>query len=216
MNAETVLCVESRILDGITANRGFLPTAMIEPKDILKSDFALFAPRGRIEDRDDFRQIIPYIILCHKGSVATYTRTTRGAEQRLYHLSSIGFGGHVELKDLVLDKDGLLNVEATIEKASIREIGEEVEYAAVASKELVGLIIDDRDLVNRVHLGIVEIWHLETASVQPLEDTITGCKFIPVHKISMDEDKLERWSYLCLAFLQGKVARTLKKKLNEP
>ena len=211
MSTETILCVETRILEGITASRGFLPASVIDPKDVLKSDFALFAPRYRIENRDDFRQIIPYIILRHKSSVAMYTRTSQGAEQRLYSFSSIGFGGHVELKDIVLDEDGLLNVETTIEKAAIREIEEEVEYTAVASKEVVGLIMDDRDLVNRVHLGIVEIWHLETAFVRPLEDTISECRFMPICEIPLDEDRIEWWSYLCLAFLQENCPGRIKK-----
>lgn len=138
---------------------------MIDLKNILKSDFALFAPRSGVENRVEFRQIIPYVILRNKNSVAMYVRTSQGAEKRLHRLSSIGFGGHVEIKDIVLDEDDLLHVQRTIEKAAIREIREEIKYAAVISKETIGFIADDRDLVNRVHLGIVEIWDLETAFV---------------------------------------------------
>jgi predicted NUDIX family phosphoesterase len=201
MSTETILCVEASILKGI-ADRGFLPATMRDLKDILKPDFALFAPRERIENRVEFRQIIPYVILRNENSVAMYERTSQSAEQRLHRLSSIGFGGHVEIKDIVLDKDDLLHVERTVEKAAIREMREEIKYSAVISKETIGFILDDRDLVNRVHLGIVDIWDLETAFVRPIENTISECRFMHICEIPLDETKIERWSYLCLAFLQ--------------
>jgi predicted NUDIX family phosphoesterase len=62
-----------------------------------------FRPRNEVERDPSFKQLIPYVILRHRGlaeCVFQYTRGTGQGEGRLHRKRSVGIGGHISLADL--------------------------------------------------------------------------------------------------------------------
>src|SRR5688572_13131803 len=119
---ETILCVARRSLPQRVQAGGFIPADEVES---FTPGQAWFGPRRWLEQDPEFKQLVPYVILAHRGRVAMYRRETPGGEQRLHGLRSIGFGGHVGLEDAVVI-DGAVDVGRTLARAAEREIEEEV------------------------------------------------------------------------------------------
>ena len=60
--------------------------------------------RGEMEVDPSFKQLIPYVIFCHRDgggklSVFRYTRGSGQGEQRLHRKHSVGIGGHISSDD---------------------------------------------------------------------------------------------------------------------
>lgn len=159
-----ILCTTS---DAVTGN-GFLKT-----QDNLLEDSELWlGQRCKLEVNENYRQIIPYIVLTHNGKVAAYKRTKKGGEGRLHEKYSIGFGGHIDACDVEYNKDSELLLEETILIAGEREITEEVNTSNIISRKRMGYVIDNDNPVGRVHLGVVEFWELENDFITSNEDQI--------------------------------------------
>ena len=206
MKPEKILCVETAIADRALGATGFIPIERVDTAALLLSDNLWFAPRRLVEEREDFRQIIPYVMLRHGDSVNLYERTPKGGERRLHGLLSIGFGGHVRLPDAVL-AGSCLDVAATLLRATHRELDEEVRYASVDDRRIVGVIFDDADAVSRVHLGIAEMWTLVEPFVARAEAAVRECRFVSISDLEQHADRMERWSQLCTMFLTGVLER---------
>lgn len=200
MRLETILCIENAVAARMLSGVGFLPIESVDLSSLLSPRHAWFAPRASIEERPEFRQLIPYIVLRCGGAIVTYQRTRKGGEARLHDNISLGFGGHVGLDDVVL-KGALIDLEATLQRAAQREVQEEVADITVAQRRRIGLIYADDDAVSRVHLGIVELWDITDASVASAESAITGCCLTPVERLSALAPQMEGWSRLCLPTL---------------
>lgn len=115
-----------------------------------------FAPREHIEGDENFRQLLPYVLVYgpNEGSVLGYNRPGKGeGESRLQGAFSIGFGGHVELKDWNPD----LTLATILSFCADRELAEELgENACQQVPRLPsGILIDNTNPVGRVHLGLV-------------------------------------------------------------
>ena len=123
----------------------------------------------------NYRQIVKYTALCWEETadqparVAAFRRETTG-EERLNGLVGIGFGGHTDLADVV-HTDSVIDLKATLERATFRELeeevklvnhetGDEVQIADVCSTEgciQVALLVSDADDVSRLHVGVAQI-----------------------------------------------------------
>jgi predicted NUDIX family phosphoesterase len=202
MRVETVLCLETSAVSGRLVSTGFIPTGQSEADEFLTSGDSWFAPRNIIEHREDYRQVIPYVILRHNDAVVLYRRTPKGGESRLHGLYSMGFGGHVGLGDVVLNGDAL-DVRSTLEHAVLRELDEEVRHAPVTGREVIGLIYDDKDAVSRVHLGLVQIWDIAEPYATSAEDAVAECALIPIADLPGYLDRMEGWSRLCADFISS-------------
>lgn len=200
MKLETILCIENSVLAQEIPSVGFIPMHQVDFDLFLVPQYLWFAPRSIVEHREEFRQIIPYIILHYENQIAVYSRTKKGAEERLHDRLSIGFGGHVALDDISLDGE-IINPHKTLTRAVQRELSEEVQYASIKTQKFIGLIYDDSDAVSRVHLGVVELWTLEEPVIISTEDSICECSFVTVDRLQLQMDKMEGWSKLCAAFL---------------
>jgi predicted NUDIX family phosphoesterase len=202
LKQETILCIETAVLRERAEPLGFVPAGQIDPEGFLRDENLWLAPRPVVEYREDFRQIIPYVILRHEDSVAIYRRTAAGGETRLHGLFSIGFGGHIRLSDIVARGDSI-DVKATLSGAASREVDEEVFHSALERRDLIGIIYDDADAVSRVHLGVVELWSLKEARLEPAEDSICECRFVRLDELGSYSKQMEGWSRLCAVFLAG-------------
>ena len=155
-----------------------------------------FMPRSQAEADPSYKQLIPYVIMTHNGKYLSYVRGRRGGESRLVGQRSIGIGGHINPVDTMplFDTDFREPYRAAVE----REVAEEVELTAGYKDSVVALLNDDSTEVGRVHLGIVHLWELETATVRKREQMITQMSFMSPAELHDVRDTLETWSALCL------------------
>lgn len=152
-------------------------------KDINTVDFNHFfqeanphlviARRQELESNEEYLQIIPYVMVARADSVAntsdlkflTYYRPVTGGESRLHGKATIGYGGHIDLNDIVCDENSVINLKDTILTSMRREIFEEL---GIGSEDLGGVVMGYRAItdtgggVSSVHLGIAFIVTLKS------------------------------------------------------
>ena len=139
-----------------------------------------FRDRDECETNPDFKQLIPYIMVCchaaggHDGlDYLRYYRTQKCGEERLRGHASLGLGGHIEPKDMAgFDDDGLAQVIPPdiqglylMQGAGLRELFEEVALPRFVGPhdddlmwqglQIVGILNEDETEVGKVHLGVV-------------------------------------------------------------
>lgn len=117
-----------------------------------------------LENRPEWQQIIFYALIIQNGKFFVYKRASTGSkysETRLYDKLSAGVGGHIEPFDSdIVDSLG-------------REIAEELtlyrgeqEVPLTSPMQILGVIKDDTSEVNRVHLGLACVIHLDDPQVR--------------------------------------------------
>lgn len=124
-------------------------------------DNLVIKQRAKLEQEPEFRQIIPYVCVAtqrdDKLHFWPYRRTETSGEVRLQGNVSIGFGGHIDLVD-VMDDNSVIDLFQTIGNAAARELGEELDLAGAGEEVNLfdnGILIDDSNEVGKVHLGVV-------------------------------------------------------------
>jgi predicted NUDIX family phosphoesterase len=195
---ETILCITAD-----AADEKLIPQPGLNTHDdvtqLIDIPDCWFAPRKYIEAMENYKQIIPYIVLTHDNKLVVYQRTSSGGEGRLHDKYSIGFGGHIGLEDVVLNDQHALDIWATIETAGTREVAEELDHPPVINKARVGVLYDDGSPVSRVHLGIVEFWELDNDRVTTAEEAVAQVRLMGKGELTNLADKMEDWSQICLA-----------------
>jgi predicted NUDIX family phosphoesterase len=150
-----------------------------------------FRPRGQTERDRSWKQVIPYLILRDGPRYFLMRRTKAGGDTRLHDLWTIGVGGHLNPGDG--DLAGGLR----------REWGEEILADFEPEFELVGLINDDTTDVGSVHVGAV---YLADANGRPVAiretDKLAGA-FAEPADVAGVVDRMETWSALAFAHLEG-------------
>ena len=159
-------------------------------------------PRSHLEQMETFLQIIPYVITVRDGKILSYQRTKSGGESRLHDNFSIGFGGHIDIGDVVPVEGGAsINLEATINNAVNRELSEELSIAnEIPDLIPYGLLLDESNEVGRVHIGIVMIANV-TGMVTSKEDQIDLQGFKTPEELS--ELNLENWSRIIVDVIKS-------------
>src|SRR6185369_4584018 len=153
MKTQVIVAVRSDTLGDIAARSGFHAFEDGELFERLNRAGLWLGPRYLLEEDDSFRQIIPYVVLCHEDRIACYRRTVAGGEGRLHGKGSIGFGGHIEAEDVVYEGQRI-DARRTVEAGATREVREEVGDVGVISQRWRGLLIENDSSVGRVHLGV--------------------------------------------------------------
>lgn len=165
---------------------------------LLATSNNFFMLRSQAEQDTRYKQLIPYVVLRHEGSVFSYIRGKRSSEARLVTKRSIGVGGHIEPMDQSLfssDRDMYL-------EAARREVNEEVQLDTSYVENIVALINDDTTDVGKVHFGILHIWDLAEPRVMKREGLITQSSFLTVEELKARVDELETWSQIALRVLE--------------
>jgi predicted NUDIX family phosphoesterase len=156
-----------------------------------------FVDRVEAEVCPEVKQVIPYVLLRHAGSLFVYERGAATQEDRLVGSWSLGVGGHISEADA--GTDGRVD-EMGYSRAVRREVQEEVSILAdVTSESVVGAINDDQTPVGRVHFGIVHMWELSSGGVSPREAGIQRSRFELVTRLAARRWELEPWSQVALA-----------------
>jgi len=128
------------------------------------ASFVTIREREWLEKDPAYRQLLPYVIVTQSTPTGvryiTYRRGKGVGESRLAGNVSVGFGGHIDLADVVFDKKtSVIQLMETIGYAATREIAEELVFLdGVEEKNFdlfdVGLIVDNSNDVGCVHLGL--------------------------------------------------------------
>ena len=160
-------------------------------------------PRPALELDPSFRQIIPYVVLVDRvpsdpdARFLSYCRTAKGEEARLHGKFSIGFGGHVDIGDLVITGDSI-HLRFTLERAAEREMAEEVgaEINPMHRQWLCALA-DNGNEVGKVHLGLVWLWMVSPDYMPTVkEDPIGDIRFMD--RKELIQLQLEPWTGMLL------------------
>ncbi len=202
MSTERVLVVPTELFHKLGHFQGFCGDVDRYLPELLSPSNTSYRPRHEVETDPGFKQLIPYVIFCHRdGSgrqqVLQYTRGTGQGEGRLHRKRSVGIGGHIASTDAC--SNGCPYAEGMR-----RELEEEVAIETPYTDRRAGLINDDETEVGRVHLGVVHLFEVETPSVHPRETEIVECGFRPVDDILADLNGFETWSEICMRAIFGK------------
>lgn len=194
--------------DGLPKELGstqFLPMPHRRTIEILEDAGLWLGPRPILEETEEFRQIIPYIVLQHGSEFIRYTRTPAGGEARLHGRISVGLGGHIDLPD-VETKGEFIDLVRTLENAAKRELLEELGDVEIQSKEWIGLLVENDSSVGRVHIGVIGLWRLQSFPAATAEDAIGEVSFSSLSNLEADVGRLETWSAMLLPWLSDVVA----------
>ena len=141
---EQVLVVKREKIEKFIAGKNGLITENVpELLEVIRNEYE-YMPRAEAEERPDFKQIIPYVILRRGDKVFVTRRLNKGGEARLHGKISIGVGGHIN----PVDEQGDL-----LMRGLWREIHEEVALDKHGELSPCGFINDDSNAVGSVHLG---------------------------------------------------------------
>ncbi len=160
-----------------------------------------FIRRSIAEKNENYKQLIPYVILYNNNQVFSYRRGALLSEERLLGKYSIGIGGHISVNDPNL-------FTTSYEEGMRREIKEEVYIDSKYTVNQVALLNDDSDSVGRVHFGLIFVLNLEKPSVKKREKSINEPKFIPLEELKNKIDKYENWSQICIKHIDQLIKST--------
>lgn len=189
-----IICTTSEVVDREIKKEGFTNTN----KKIFSPESIWVGPRDTLESNENYRQIIPYVLLSYKNKIAVYKRTKKGAENRLHNMLSIGFGGHIDAFDLAYDTVGEIDINRTIGISAQREIDEELKISGIHSKKKIGYIVDNSNPVGRVHIGAVEIWELSGPAVYSNEEEIEVLGLFSLDDLKRIDGDIENWTSLII------------------
>lgn len=168
-----------------------------------------FLQRSAIEDRMNFQQIIPYIVLVHEDQIFETQRTTSQEEERLHQKCSIGLGGHINPVDTLENSDqnpessvSNTQIPSDLERGMYRELNEEAQLNTDYVPEFSGFINDDTNDVGAVHFGAVFRLELEKPDVEIRESEKMTGSFSTLDELLQKKeespDVFETWSYYLL------------------
>lgn len=199
-----ILAAHSHGLPSALANTGFAPMAHGSAIGLLEDAGLWFGPRRILEELDDYRQIIPYIVLCVGDRVVRYRRTPASGETRLHGRTSIGLGGHVDLVD-ARSTGERFDLLSTVEHAAERELDEELGDVTCLRRRWVGLLVDNETPVGKVHIGLIGVWDIAGLPQRKAEDAVGEVAAVSFAQLNEESASLETWSSLLLPWLQNEL-----------
>lgn len=163
-----------------------------------------------------YRQLLSYRVLGWKTAdgikLSAYRRGGGGGEARLSGKISVGYGGHIDLADVV-HVNSVIDLKKTVDLGCARELDEEVEIfdeddemitaAQLSDPELLGLILDNSDDVGHLHAGLLEIQWLEEGDrvKANVEDGLEDLEVFTLEEL-LESDQTESWSRIAACALQ--------------
>ena len=188
---EKVLVVKREKIEGYIAGKnGLITETCAELFEVIKREYE-FLPRAVAEERPDYKQIIPYVILTQGDKVFVTSRLNKGGEARLHGKLSVGVGGHINPTD---DEDDLLM------SGLWREINEEVFVGKHGKLVSCGFINDDSNSVGSVHLGACFKLEVEGDVAVRETEKLEGF-FMTVPELKTQYERMETWTQIALEVL---------------
>lgn len=186
---ENVLVVKREYLAAYLVKNGLITGCESDVLEII-DEKGEFLPREAAEGNEEYKQIIPYVIIRRGDEVFVTRRLEKGGEARLHGLISLGVGGHINDTADGAGKEALL-------RGTRREIEEEVYITYKTPLSLSGLINDDSNSVGSVHLGF--LFTLEGAEDVSVKETekLSG-EWINKSELRSLAPQMETWSQIAL------------------
>lgn len=190
MTEQVLVVKREKIEQYIDGRNGLIRDNTEKLLDIIMNEHE-FLPRPEAEERPDFKQIIPYVILLRGDKVFVTRRLNKGGEARLHGKISIGVGGHIN----PADEEGNLLL-----RGLWREIHEEVALDKHGELVSCGFINDDTNSVGSVHLGACFTLRVEgDVSVRETEK-LEGL-WMTLPELKSNYDNMETWTQIALEVL---------------
>lgn len=168
--------------------------------DVLCKAGLWVGPRQTLETCEDFRQIIPYIVVTDGARIVCYERTPVGGEARLHGKLSIGLGGHIDFSDVARHNDAI-DLDGTMALSAQRELEEELGHISGVDTDWIGLIVENDTPVSRVHIGVVAVARLEAKAISAAEEAIANVRLLTPEELEREAARLEGWSQRLLPHL---------------
>ena len=165
-----------------------------------------FVEREHAERNPALQQIIPYTLVLARGrslsqedggttdeGILLMRRLAQGGEARLHDKLSIGVGGHINPEDLVESRGRDL-----LARGARRELEEELVIEGTYRIDSVGFLNDDSNAVGAVHVGLVQVLHLD-GSVKIREEDVLEGKLVSADELKALAEtgaNFETWSSL--------------------
>lgn len=194
---ENVLVIPISVALELGVTPGFSKGRELANRIIESIDQMDYWPRSEVEKDESLLQLIPYCLLTTTSPdghtrVFAYDRSKTSSEDRLHGNISIGLGGHINQDDADGGSHPYLS-------GMHRELEEEVHISmGPNSQKVAGLIYDDSTDVGRVHLGIVHVFDIGSAKVEPREQDIENPRMLNIPQLHKRIDLMENWSQLCV------------------
>jgi len=153
----------------------------------------LFIPRPEAEQDPNYKQIIPYIVLCRGEEVFCTRRTNKGGEARLHGKMALGLGGHINTLDDMASGD-------VFRRGLERELAEEAFVTGPGPLIPRGVINDDTNEVGRVHLGFFFTMEVADAAVRETEK-LEGL-WLRRSQLADYAEYMEGWSQIAMEILR--------------
>ena len=184
---EPVLCISAEKLFAKGKWQGFKMDNLEYYWDLLSKE-AEFKIRGPLEEDPSYKQIIPQVILRYNNKYFLH-RQVSANEARLDNLCPLPLGGHVEPFDVV-EGANVLDV------ALDRELHEEADVKAnIIAKEFVGIVyVEDENLVNHMHIGLMYIFDLDGDDVKMHYEGLETIGWMDAEYLRKNIDTLTYWS----------------------
>lgn len=140
-----------------------------------------FLDRPVAEVSEEWRQIIPYVVIRHGDDVFVLERTSKQTEARLHHKLSLGIGGHI-------------NPGHDLMAGLRKELEEEVHVGSEYALTFAGILNDESTDVGRVHLGAVFLLEASSPAVTVLETEKMRGSWRPCAGLAAAREAMESWS----------------------
>jgi len=152
---------------------------------------AEFQPRAAVEQDPSLKQVIPYLLIRHRGSIFLFQRSAGGGEARLHGKYSIGVGGHINRGDAGGGAD-------PVAAGLRRELVEELAVDGAWRARLVGVLNDDTSAVGQVHFGLVHVVEVDSPRIAVRETGALSGRLVDPAEARRLYDRMETWSQLIL------------------
>jgi predicted NUDIX family phosphoesterase len=202
-----ILAIPANDWPSMLTGSGVIGTSKNEVLEHLRFIRPHVAERDTLENDQNYRQIIPYVVITNRfGYILSYTRTKKSGESRLHFKKSIGFGGHIDAEDLTEIPNDKVTSEYwknfythAIIKTAKRELKEElcmnIGLHILDTLRWPQIICSNDTLVDSVHLGIViRIVVYDDFLFDAVEDDLMDVEFRTRHELLGDLDNYESWS----------------------
>jgi predicted NUDIX family phosphoesterase len=157
---------------------------------------AFFMDREQAEQDENYRQVIPYVIIRKPGippRFFLFKRLKTQGEQRLHNLLSLGAGGHINPVDY--------KAADPLNEGLMREIEEEIYPPEKYNLTFMGWIYSRIDPVACVHAGMVYIMDTPDGNIRIREtDKMTG-EWCEIGDLRQKIDQMEGWSRIIMQHL---------------
>lgn len=159
-----------------------------------------FLVRAKAETDESFKQIIPYVMICHGNQHLLLRRSSKQTEARLHNKLSLGIGGHINEQEVQSSKQDL------VEGGMLRELTEEVQLDDGWSSRPIGVIYDPSTAVGRVHMGIVFRVECSSSNFVLNEPELMSGEWVSRDALANLMPHMETWSQLLVQSLGQETA----------